>query len=56
MTVLDLELKGKCISCKHYCEATKECRKHAPNGAWPNTDKLMWCGDYVKSKKVEFDK
>jgi hypothetical protein len=56
MIELDIDFKGKCIACKHFCEATKECRKHAPNGEWPTTNNLMWCGDFVKSKIVEFKK
>ena len=54
--MVSLELKGKCITCKHFCEATRECRKHAPLGKWPETNKMNWCGDYVKSKSVEFEK
>jgi hypothetical protein len=53
---MDIGLKDKCISCKHFCEATKECRKHAPGGSWPHTDPLMWCGDWKKSTKIELDK
>ena len=56
METKPLNQKGKCITCKHFSESTSECRKHAPNGGWPTTNNLMWCGDYVKSKNVEFEK
>ena len=55
MEKLKIELKGKCIACKHWCSATSECRKAAPSGAWPNTQSLQWCGNYAKSKDVEFE-
>jgi hypothetical protein len=53
---MDKEYEGKCIACKHFCEATKECRKYAPSGKWPETNKMNWCGDYITRKNLEFDK